>query len=147
MDSAKRRPNTPVVCKANASVPTKGPKPADIKSSAAQTNSGIERNAFKRNRVIEYQADFTPFVVLLAGKASKSPRKAAIREPRADIAKVSRLATPSFDKNFGSRFGESSSPKNFPIRTALSIESIRASCKSSVQKLSAISTAIPMRTQ
>jgi hypothetical protein len=88
--SANRRPSTPAVCAASASVPAKGPRPEATSSSEAHTSSGIERSTLSAERISARGAlPKRPE----AGSENARPAITASSVPSADIARS--LAWPS----------------------------------------------------
>ena len=140
--SVNKRPSTPVVCAAKASVPAKGPSPAEIKSKAAHTNSGMDRRALSSTRMSLLTSsgrDACDISTHPAGRLASSAKPAAINAaksvPKADMASVSTVAPATFRKNLGFRSGGKNSARNRPMLRAASKEKNCAHCKSKVRKL------------
>ena len=140
MASANKRPSTPLVCSASARVPAMGPRPAEIKSKAAHTNSGMARRALSNQRVglrskAESWADMR-----LAGTASAKPSTAAMTVPSADMAKVSQAAQATLSTNTADRSGGKNSATKRPMLRAASIDTKAAQSSSSDTKLATTRT-------
>ena len=147
MLSANKRPSTPDVCSAKASVPASGPKPALISSSAAQSSSGMLRSIFNTERVMPRHRAGSSWCVLLAGTARAKPKMTASSVPSALMASVSSAAQPSLAKNLLLVSGTNISPTNLPIRPAASTLKNWAHFKSSVQKLTTVRQTRPNTNQ
>ena len=139
MASANSRPSTPEVCRASASVPAKGPRPAAISSSAAHTSSGTERSAFSSRRVGARPRAASPSCRRLAGSASASPPTAASSVPSADIASVSQVPTSTLCRKGPERSGGKNSARKRPMLRAASSDRNCAHCRSRLQKLATTS--------
>ena len=143
MASANSLPNTPLVCRASASVPAMGPKPAEIRSKAAHTNSGMARRALSNQRVgLRNQAESWDDM-RLAGTAIAKPSIAAIAVPNADMARVSQAPQATLFTNTGDRSGGKNSATKRPMLRAASIDTKAAQSSSRDTKLATTNTSKP----
>ncbi|MCY1370722.1 hypothetical protein D9M69_578270 [compost metagenome] len=129
-----------MVCSASASVPAKGPSPAEISSSAAQTSSGMLRSALSSRRVGVRPCAASPSCSRLAGSASASPASAASSVPSADMASVSQVPSATFFRKSGEVSGGTNSARKRPMLCAASSDRNCAHCRSSDQKLATTSS-------
>ena len=138
MASANRRPSTPVVCNARASVPANGPRPAEINSRAAHTSSGIERSTLSSRRVGSLISPRSSRCSVLAGSAMMTPITIASSVPSNDMANVSTAPTHTLARNTVDTSGGKNSRMNRTMLSPASIEKKARQSRFRLQKLNPI---------
>ncbi len=125
--SAYSRPSTPVVCRASASAPAKGPRPTASAVIVAQTSSGTERRVLSKKLNGARQR----------GRASSRPAAAASSVPTTEMASVSQTPLATRASQSADRSGGKKPATNSPIERAASLENSAPKPMSSSRKLAA----------